>query len=150
MAAIDIQYRGLTGIIRTLSLDTANTLNQVNSAAIADEGLDSSYYENMALERDPDINLDTEGSNTIASLNITTSDIFYMVTDQIGNLEYRQVQRLDIAQLKRRGGPDGEADFPCYRTLNTYDIDLLPSKYIANTSTPNPHPSGLVEGRPWE
>jgi hypothetical protein len=150
MAAIDIQYRGLTGIIRTLSLDTANTLNQVNSAAIADEGLDLSYYENMALERDPDINLDTEGSNTIASLNITTSDIFYMVTDQVGNLEYRQVQRLDIAQLKRRGGPDGETDFPCYRTLNTYDIDLLPSKYIGNTSIPNPHPSGLVEGRPWE
>lgn len=150
MAAIDIQYRGLTGIIRTLSLDTSNTLSQVNSAAIADEGLDSVYYENMALERDPDINLDTEGSNTVANLNITTSDIFYMVTDQIGNLEYRQVQRLDIAQLKRQGGPGADTDFPCYRTLNTYDIDLLPSKYIGNTSTPNPHPSGLVEGRPWE
>jgi hypothetical protein len=150
MAAIDIQYRGLTGIIRTLSLDTSNTLSQVNSAAIADEGLNTVYYENMALERDPDINLDTEGSNTLAGLNITTSDIFYMVTDQVGNLEYRQVQRLDIAQLKRQGGPGGETDFPCYRTLNTYDIDLLPSKYIGNTSTPNPHPGGLVEGRPWE
>lgn len=150
MASINIQYRGLTGIIRTLSLDTANTLNQVNTAAIADEGLNSVYYENMALERDPDINLTTEGGNTIANLNITSNDIFYMVTDQVGNLQYRQVQRLDIAELKRQGGPAADTDFPCYRTLNTYNIDLLPTKYVANTVVPNPHPTGLVEGRPWE
>lgn len=149
MAAIDIQYRGLTGIIRTLSLDTANTLNQVNSAAITDEGLNSVYYENMALERDPDVNLDTEGGNTLASLNITTSDIFYMVTDQVGNLEYRQVQRLDIAQLKRRGGPSGNVDIPAYRTKNTYDIDSLPTKYSGNTIIDNPNPDGLLLGRPW-
>lgn len=149
MAAINIQYRGLTGLIGTLNLDTANTLNQVNNAAIADEGLNSVYYENMALERDPDINLITEGSNTIASLNITSNDIFYMVTDQVGNLQYRQVQRLDIAQLKRRGGPTANTSIPAYRVKNTYDINSLPTKYLGNTIVNNPHPDGLLLGRPW-
>lgn len=150
MAAISIQYRGLTGIIRTLSLDTANTLSETFTAAISDEGLTSGYYLAMALETNPDINTDTEGSNTLADLNITSSDILYVVPDQEGTLQYRQIQRLDIAQLKRQGGPAGDTGFPCYRNLNTYNVDLLPSKYIGNTSTPNPHPSGLQEARPWE
>jgi len=150
MAALTVQYKGLTGIIRTLNLDTANTLSETFSAAISDEGLTSGYYLAMALEGNSAINTDTEGSNTLADLNITSSDILYVVPDQEGTLEYRQVQRLDIAELKRQGGPAGNNSFPCYRNLNTYNIDLLPSKYVGNTSTPNPHPSGLQESRPWE
>jgi len=150
MAAIDVQYKGLTGLIEILSLDTANTVAEVKTAAIADEGLTSGYYNIMALESDPNINSVNNASNTLAEINYTASDIFYFSVDQDGTLEYRQVQRIDIAELKRQGGPTANTSLPCYRTLNTANVDLLPSKYIGNTSTPNPHPSGLQEGRPWE
>ena len=34
-------------------------------------------------------------------------------------------------------------------SYDVYDITELPSQYIGNVSTPNPHPTGLIEGRPW-
>ena len=54
--------------------------------------------------------------------------------------ELRQIAKLDLAALDRtqEGNP-----------WNVYDITELPSKYVGNVSTPNPHPSGLIEGRPW-
>lgn len=149
MAALTVQYKGLTGIIRTLNLDTANTLSETFSAAISDEGLTSGYYLAMALEGNSAINTDTEGSNTLADLNITASDILYVVPDQEGTLEYRQVQRIDIAKLKRKGGPSGNVSLPCYRSWNSSNLSLLPSVYVGNTSVPNPHPDGLEQGRPW-
>lgn len=149
MAAIDVQYRGLTGLIGTISVDTANTVAEVETAAIADEGLTSDYYDIMALESDPEINSVDNANSTLAEINYTTTDIFYFSTDQTGNLEYRQVQRLDIAQLKRRGGPTGNVDIPAYRVKNTYDINSLPTQYSGNTVVPNPNPDGLLLGRPW-
>ena len=44
-------------------------------------------------------------------------------------------------------GPDTAAGF--YRTLNTYDITLLPTQYAGNTLVDNPNVGGLVNGRPW-
>jgi hypothetical protein len=66
---------------------------------------------------------------------------------QIGNvigtlttLQDRQLAKLDLAALNRtaEGNP-----------RDVYDITELPSQYIGNVSTPNPHPGGLIEGRPW-
>lgn len=80
--------------------------------------------------------------NTLASYNIINGSQL-----QIGNvigllttLQDRQLAKLDLAALDRTaaGNP-----------WDVYDITELPSQYIGNVSTPNPHPTGLIEGRPW-
>jgi hypothetical protein len=48
--------------------------------------------------------------------------------------EARQIAKLDLAAAKR-----GES----------YDRDLLPTKYVGNTVFDNPNPSGLQPHRPW-
>lgn len=58
--------------------------------------------------------------------------------------EAKQVAKLDLAETKRQA--TGTAG---YRDLNTYDIDLLPTKYSGNVVVDNPNPGGLVQGRPW-
>lgn len=56
----------------------------------------------------------------------------------------RQQAKLDLAQTKRQAvGTNG------FRSLNTYDLDLLPTKYSGNTLVDNPNPGGLMAGRPW-
>lgn len=80
--------------------------------------------------------------NTLASYSIVNGSqlqignvIGYLVT-----LQDRQLAKLDLAALDRTaaGNP-----------WDVYDITELPSQYIGNVSTPNPHPGGLIEGRPW-
>lgn len=151
MAAINVSVKGLTGLINVLSLDTANTIAQVATAASTAEGLTSSYYEVMSLERDPDNNSVDTPTTTLATLNFDeNSDVFFFKPLQAGQTkEYLQEQRTNIAQLKRKGGPSGNVNLPCYRSWNSLDLSLLPATYVGNVSTPNSHPNGLVEGRPW-
>ena len=149
MAAISVVYKGLTGLYRTLNLDTANTLAEVRTAAISDETLDSSYYGNLILLANNAVDSGDFGSNTLADVGYTANSVFFFHTIQTGNLQVRQERRLDIQQLKRRGGPAANVDIPAYRVRNTYDVDTLPAKYIGNVSTPNSHPLGLLLGRPW-
>jgi hypothetical protein len=70
----------------------------------------------------------------------------------------RQVAKLNISQAKREGkvvANDGtitgdvDPSKPYYRVNNQYDIELLPTKYVDNTPVDNPHPDGLIVGRPW-
>ena len=163
MAAINVPVKGLTGLITILSVDTANTIAQVATAASAAEGLTAGYYEVMALERNPDSNSVDAPTDTIASLNFVgasgtdpftdideDTDIFYFKPLQAGQTkQYLQEQRTNIAQLKRKGGPSANVSLPAYNALNTANLDLLPAKYVGNVSTPNSHPDGLVQGRPW-
>ena len=164
MAAINVPVKGLTGLINILTLDTADTIATVATVAKGAEGLTSSYYEVLPLERDPDYNSVDTPTATLASLNFVgasgtdpdtdideDTDIFYFKPLQAGQTkQYLQEQRTNIAELKRLGGPSGDTNLPCYRALNTANLDLLPAKYVGNVSTPNPHPAGLIEGRPWE
>jgi hypothetical protein len=70
----------------------------------------------------------------------------------------KQLAKLDLAQLKRRGftlaadgsvisGPDNTKTF--YRVRNHYDINLLPTQYVGNTAVQNTEPLPLLTGRPW-
>jgi hypothetical protein len=70
----------------------------------------------------------------------------------------KQLAKLDIAQLKRRGytldvdgtvlsGPD--ITVPFYRARNEYDINLLPTQYVGNIAVRNTAPLPLQQGRPW-
>ena len=57
----------------------------------------------------------------------------------------KQVAKLDLAQTRRQAG--GNIAAPYYRELNTYDINLLPTKYSGDTVVDNAAP--LQDGRPW-
>ncbi|CAB4125308.1 GLEYA adhesin domain containing protein [uncultured Caudovirales phage] len=59
--------------------------------------------------------------------------------------EERQIAKLELAQIKRQ-----LVGTPGYRELRYYDVDLLPTKYSGNNVVNTPHPSGLVQGRPWK
>ena len=54
--------------------------------------------------------------------------------------ELRQVAKLDLAAVDRAAVGNLRA---------TYDINLLPTKYVANAPVDNPNVGGLVDGRPW-
>ena len=56
----------------------------------------------------------------------------------------RQTAKLDLAQAQRQA-----LGTPGYRDLNTYDLDLLPTRYSGNTLVDNANPGGLQVGRPW-
>jgi hypothetical protein len=71
----------------------------------------------------------------------------------------KQQAKLDIAEAKRQGktvAVDGtitgsiDATKPYYRSLNTLNIDLLPTKYVGDTVSDNANVGGLQSGRPWE
>ena len=53
--------------------------------------------------------------------------------------QQRQVAKLDLASTDRAatGRP------------STYDLNLLPTKYVGDTVVDNPNPGGLQPGRPW-
>jgi len=72
----------------------------------------------------------------------------------------RQDRKLEIAEASRQGktvADDGtisgsvDPTATSYRTANTLDASLLPSRYNAssNTGTPVTTTPPLVDGRPW-
>lgn len=81
-------------------------------------------------------------ANTLVSYSIVDGSSLRSanIIDVLPTLQDRQLAKLDLAQLRRISLND---PYP------TYDINLLPSQYIGNVSTPNSHPDGLIQGRPW-
>jgi len=65
----------------------------------------------------------------------------------LASKEDRQVAKLDAAQTKRQAS--GDVSATAYRTLNSYNIDLLPTKFSGNNLVDNANTEGLVAGRPW-
>jgi len=148
-----IYYKGLTGIRDSVSLTlTTTTIDQLVTAIAADEGLPTDYYH-LSLEGDPTKNDITYGdsSTKLSAIGFTDGCTVICTTNQHGTKEARQIQKLEIAQLKRSGsaGDGSSVDIPGYRILNTYNRDLLPTKYTGNTTTNNPNVGGLQTGRPW-
>lgn len=83
-----------------------------------------------------------QNANVLTDYGITTGSIL-RTANKIADLttrEDRQAAKLALAELDRIAS--GES-----RT--TLDITELPSVYVGNTSVPNSHPTGLIEGRPW-
>jgi hypothetical protein len=76
----------------------------------------------------------------------------------LADKEARQIAKLDIAELKRKGytlnadgtiasGPDTTKIF--YRVNNTYDLALSPTQYSDDAIVDNANSGGLLNGRPW-
>ena len=137
MALIDLQYKGLTGALGSLTnFDDSTTIDDLITAIAADEGLDTNFYQ-ISKEGDPSNTLSiTYGDSTasVASLGIVDGNRIICTTNQNGSKEFRQKQKLDIAALKRS---------------DTYDITQLPTQYSGNTVVDNPNVGGLVASRPW-
>lgn len=138
MATITISVQSLlnAGQFDTYTVSDAITVatlkNNINSAT----GTNSSWY-NLNFEEQVLVN-----ANTLVSYGITNNSVLYCgnLLARLPTLQDRQLAKLDLATLNRtqEGNP-----------WDVYDITELPSQYIGNVSTPNPHPSGLIEGRPW-
>lgn len=137
MALIDLQYKGLTGTLGSLTdFDDTATIDDLIATISADEGLDTNFYQ-ISKEGDPANTLSIiygDSSASVASLGIVDGDRIICTANQSGTKEERQKQKLDISAAKR-----GE----------TYDRDLLPTKYVGNEVVDNPNAAGLLKGRPW-
>ena len=148
-----LYYKGLTGIRDDVTVDLATvTLDDLITAIAADEGLPTDYY-NISVYENPSINSVALGdsSTTCAAAGIVAGDLILCTTEQSGSRERRQIQKLEIAQLKRRGTPgdDSSVTVGYYRLGNTYDRNKLPTKYSENTVVDNANIGGLKKGRPW-
>jgi hypothetical protein len=148
-----LNYKGLTGVRDDVTINLATaTLDDLITAIAADEGLPTDYY-NISVYGNPSINSIALGdsSTTCAAAGIVDGDLIICTPEQSGSRERRQIQKLEIAQLKRRGTPgdDSSVTVGYYRLGNSYDRDKLPTKYSGNTVVNNPNIGGLKKGRPW-
>ena len=137
MALIDLQYKGLTGALNTLTdVDDTDTIDELITTIAADEGLDTNFYQ-ISKEGDPTNTFSAtygDSSATLADLGIEDGDRIICTTNQVGTKEARQKQKLDIAAVKRS---------------DSYDITQLPTQYSGNDVVDNPNVGGLVNTRPW-
>lgn len=148
-----VYYKGLTGIIDEVVINLATaTIDDLITAIAADEGLPTDYYQ-LSLENLPSVNNRVYGDSTtkLDTIGFTDGCRVICTPDQSGSRERRQIQKLEIAQLKRRGTPgdDSSVTVGYYRPNNTYDRNKLPTKYSVNTLVDNPNVGGLQPKRPW-
>ena len=148
-----VYYKGLTGIVGSITgvTLTTTTVDQLITSIATNEGLSTEYYH-LSLSTDPTKNDVTYGDSTtkLSAMGFTDGCTVYCTPNQNGSREYRQIQKLDIAQRKRTGGLAGDStQGNYYRILNTYDRDKLPTKYSNNTTVDNANVGGLQGGRPW-
>jgi len=150
VANITIKYKGLTGLLNDLTIDNGQTMAQLRTAIIADEGLQSYYYGRVSIHKNGSVTDSTDSaSTTLVSAGIVAGDVITVASDRSQTTRERsQLMMLDIAALKRTAG--GDTTKPYYRTGNTHDRTLLPTRYVGDTVTDNTGDSGnLTQGRPW-
>jgi hypothetical protein len=139
MASITITVQSLlnAALYDSYTLDDTTTVGDLKTTIQTDTGVDPTWYV-LAFN---DVILADDGA-TLASYSIIDGSVIRSgnVIGYLETLQDRQIAKLNLAVLDRTyvGNP-----------YNTYDINLLPSQYIGNVSTPNEHPDGLIEGRPW-
>lgn len=138
MATITITVQSLlnAGQFDEYTVDDGITVATLKTTIDGATGIDSSWY-----------NLNFNGevlddADTLVSYGITEGSVLGTgnVIARLPTLQDRQLAKLELAALDRTaaGNP-----------WDVYDITELPSQYIGNVSTPNPHLTGLIEGRPW-
>ena len=147
VANINIQYKGLTGLLNALTIDDGQTMAQLRTAIITDEGLNSAYYGRVSIHKNGLVKDSTDDSGTtLLNAGIVGGDIITVASDR--NQASRQLSQemtLDIAQAKRQ-----VVGQPYSRSLNTYDVTILPTRYVGDTVTDNTGDGGdLAQGRPW-
>lgn len=138
MASITITVQSLLNAAQfdEYIIDDGDTVADLKAAIDLATGTDSSWY-NVNFNEEV-----LEDANTLASYDIIDGSVLGTgnIISGLTTLQDRQLAKLNLATLDRTaaGNP-----------YDVYDITELPSQYIGNVSTPNPHPDGLLEGRPW-
>lgn len=138
MAAIDITVQSLlnTAVYDPYTVSDGITVSTLKSTIQTATNVDPAWY---VLYYNQEV---LNNANTLASYGITTGSQLRSA-NRIADLttrQDRQEAKLALAGLDRTAS--GES-----RT--TLDITELPSVYVGNVSTPQSHPTGLIEGRPW-
>jgi len=136
-----INYKGLTGKLDSVSVALTITIDQLITAIASDEGLATEYY-NISKSGDPTKSSLAYGdsSTTLAALGFVDGDTVICTTNQYGSKQERQIEKLEIASVKRAATG---------RT-STYDINKLPNPYNGNNAAPDDGDAGpLDSGRPW-
>lgn len=152
MANIAIKYKGLTGLHEDLTIDNGQTMTQLRSAIIADEGITAGMYGLVSF-RINGIVIDStaNSSTTLANAGIVAESLVNVSSARQANKQAYQEMTLEIAAHKRGGGNDDDTDAPYYRTLNVSDINRLPTKYSTNAVSDNTGDGGtLAASRPWK
>ena len=138
MASITITVQSLlnAGQFDEYTVGDTITVATLKTLINAQTGTDSAWYN---------VNFNAQvlnNANTLASYGIVNGSVLGTgnLISRLPTLQDRQLAKLDLAALDRTaaGNP-----------YDVYDITELPSQYIGNVSTPNPHPGGLLLGRPW-
>lgn len=138
MATITITVQSLlnAGQFDTYTVSDGITVATLKTTINGATGTNSAWYN---------VNFNEQvlnNANTLASYGIVNGSVLGTgnLISRLPTLQNRQLAKLDLAALDRTaaGNP-----------WDVYDITELPSQYIGNVSTPNPHPAGLIEGRPW-
>lgn len=138
MAVITIGVQSLlnAGLYDSYTVNDTDTVATLKTTIQAATGVDPAWFELVFA------NAVLADSNTLASYSVVNGSVLRTgnIIATLNTLQDRQEAKLDLAALDRtaEGNP-----------YNVYDINLLPSKYVGNVSTPNPHPEGLIQGRPW-
>ena len=138
MATITIGVQSLLNAAQYDSYTVSDgiTVSTLKSTIDSTTGIDASWYV-LAFN-----GVELSDGNTLASYDIVDGSTLNIgnIIRSLTTLQDRQLAKLDLASLNRTAGGN---------PYDVYDITELPSQYIGNVSTPNPHPTGLLEGRPW-
>lgn len=148
MATVNLTYRGLTGLLRTISIDNAQTLTQLRDAIATDETLTNTYYKVFKRDESLLYNSVDNPTATLADAGITEGDIIECVGVRLANKEQYQNRMLEIAAVKRAAFGDTSANY--YRATNVLDKTELPTQFSGNNLVDNPNVGGLEQGRPWD
>lgn len=138
MANITISVQSLLNSAEydSYTIDNGQTVNQLKTAIQTATNVDPAWYNVVFNDQV------LSGTATLAASNIVNGSVLRVanIIGRLATLQDRQEAKLNLAALDRAAAGNPR---------DTYDITELPTKYVGNTVVDNPHPTGLIEGRPW-
>lgn len=138
MANITISIQSLLNSAEydSYTIDNGQTVNQLKAAIQTATNINSAWYNIVFNDQV------LSGTATLVASNIVNGSVLRVanIIGRLATLQDRQEAKLNLAALDRASSGNPR---------DTYDITELPTKYVGNTVVDNPHPSGLIEGRPW-
>ena len=152
-----VTVKGLTGVHCDVTVTLGSTtMNGLTALVRAVEGgsIAANYYGEIALATDPSINQTNNGTDTLSAAGVADGDLLIASPRKdptAVDKETRQVQKLTIAEAKRKGLAAADTNANYYRTANTLDTTLIPNPYEANAynADDDENTGSLTDGRPF-
>lgn len=138
MANITISVQSLLNSAEydSYTIDNGQTVNQLKTVIQTATNVNPAWYNVVFNDQV------LSGTATLAASNVVNGSVLRVanIIGRLATLQDRQEAKLNLAALDRAAAGNPR---------DTYDITELPTKYVGNTVVDNPHPTGLIEGRPW-